>query len=67
MSSIHHIAENGFGAGTNDLYHRSLIVLFFYVLFAYYPSARPSYISDALSYIRDAVRSNPPFNVVESV
>jgi hypothetical protein len=29
MSSIHHIAENGFGAGTNELYHRCLIILFF--------------------------------------
>jgi len=49
MSSVHHIAESGFATGTNELYHR----------------ARPSYIPAVLNYIRDAVRSKPPFNIVE--
>ncbi|GLB34909.1 putative methyltransferase [Lyophyllum shimeji] len=47
--SVHAIAQTGFGHGTNDLYDR----------------ARPSYQPLALSYIRSAVKSTTPINVVE--
>ncbi|KAL0570249.1 hypothetical protein V5O48_011711 [Marasmius crinis-equi] len=46
---VHNLAEKGFGKGTNELYDR----------------ARPSYQSDALSYIKSNVRGESPCNVVE--
>ncbi|PFH54313.1 hypothetical protein AMATHDRAFT_72820 [Amanita thiersii Skay4041] len=49
MQSVHHIAQLGFGTGTNDLYDR----------------ARPSYQSAAISFIRGTLNSNSPSNVVE--
>ncbi|KAF9013859.1 S-adenosyl-L-methionine-dependent methyltransferase [Cyathus striatus] len=49
MAHVHATAQKGFGAGTNDLYDR----------------ARPSYQPQALSFIRNAVKAAPPFNVVE--
>ncbi|KAK0210951.1 S-adenosyl-L-methionine-dependent methyltransferase [Desarmillaria ectypa] len=49
MAIVHNVAQSGFGAGTNELYD----------------CARPSYQSNALSAIREAVRASPPFNVVE--
>ncbi|KAK0463935.1 S-adenosyl-L-methionine-dependent methyltransferase [Desarmillaria tabescens] len=49
MVVVHNVAQSGFGAGTNELYDR----------------ARPSYQSNALSAIREAVKASPPFNVVD--
>ncbi|EMD38390.1 hypothetical protein CERSUDRAFT_82644 [Gelatoporia subvermispora B] len=46
---VHHIAQKGFGVGTNDLYDR----------------ARPSYQAPVLSHVRNAIQSSPPYNVVE--
>lgn len=46
--SIHAIAQKGFGVGTNELYDR----------------VRPSYQSDALQYIRDAIDGDS-LNIVE--
>ncbi|KAI0362193.1 S-adenosyl-L-methionine-dependent methyltransferase [Trametes cingulata] len=47
--TVHSLAKEGFGSGTNELYDR----------------ARPSYQANALAHIRQAVRSSPPLNVVE--
>ncbi|OBZ75599.1 putative methyltransferase-like C25B8.10 [Grifola frondosa] len=46
---VHNIAKVGFGTGTNELYD----------------CARPSYQSNALSHIRNAIKSSGPLNVVE--
>ncbi|KAF8636552.1 hypothetical protein AX17_003364 [Amanita inopinata Kibby_2008] len=69
MSPIHQIAQTGFGTGTNELYDRPVI---HHPSPHTYPSstsdftrARPSYLSDAIVYIRNAIRSNPPFNIAE--
>ncbi|KZP19441.1 S-adenosyl-L-methionine-dependent methyltransferase [Athelia psychrophila] len=48
-TSIHAVAQQGYGAGTNDLYDR----------------ARPSYQSNAVSHIRQAVKTAGAVNVVE--
>ncbi|KAG7452431.1 S-adenosyl-L-methionine-dependent methyltransferase [Guyanagaster necrorhizus] len=49
MVIVHNVAQSGFGSGTNELYDR----------------ARPSYQSNALSAIREAVKATAPLNVVE--
>ncbi|KAK0503464.1 S-adenosyl-L-methionine-dependent methyltransferase [Armillaria luteobubalina] len=49
MAIVHNVAQSGFGSGTNELYDR----------------ARPSYQSQPLSAIREALKASPPFNVVE--
>lgn len=46
---VHSLAAEGFGIGKGELYDR----------------ARPSYPSDALAAIRNALRTEPPYNVVE--
>jgi len=48
-TSVHTTAKTGFGTGTNELYDR----------------ARPSYQSNAISHIRQAVNSTSPLNIVE--
>ncbi|KZP11949.1 S-adenosyl-L-methionine-dependent methyltransferase [Athelia psychrophila] len=48
-TSVHAVAQQGFGTGTNDLYDR----------------ARPSYQSNAISHIRQAVKAAGAINVVE--
>ncbi|KAI0831377.1 S-adenosyl-L-methionine-dependent methyltransferase [Trametes gibbosa] len=49
QTTVHVIAKEGFGTGTNELYDR----------------ARPSYQANALAHIRKSVRASPPLNVVE--
>ncbi|PPQ84077.1 hypothetical protein CVT26_013158 [Gymnopilus dilepis] len=49
MSSVHKVAQTGFGTGTNELYDR----------------ARPSYQPFALDFIRESVRASGPLNIVE--
>ncbi|KAH9842602.1 S-adenosyl-L-methionine-dependent methyltransferase [Rhodofomes roseus] len=49
MATVHKMAQEGFGTGTNELYDR----------------ARPSYQPAAISHIRDAISSPPPLNIVE--
>lgn len=46
---VHHVAQTGFGTGTNELYDK----------------ARPSYQAPAISYIRQAVKAPTPLNIVE--
>ncbi|KAI0807512.1 S-adenosyl-L-methionine-dependent methyltransferase [Fomes fomentarius] len=48
-STVHHLAKQGFGTGTNELYDR----------------VRPSYQPNALAHIRQAVKASSPLNVVE--
>ncbi|KAI9509618.1 S-adenosyl-L-methionine-dependent methyltransferase [Russula earlei] len=48
-NSVHEVAIKGFGCGTNDLYDR----------------ARPSYPSEALTYIRQEVTASGPLDIVE--
>ncbi|OCH94970.1 S-adenosyl-L-methionine-dependent methyltransferase [Obba rivulosa] len=48
-ATVHQIAAQGFGTGTNELYDR----------------ARPSYQSAVLSHVRNALKSPAPYNVVE--
>ncbi|KAI0079913.1 S-adenosyl-L-methionine-dependent methyltransferase [Panus rudis PR-1116 ss-1] len=48
-ATVHKVAQQGFGDGTNELYDR----------------ARPSYQPLALSHIRKAVRGSAPLNVLE--
>ncbi|CAL1704518.1 unnamed protein product [Somion occarium] len=48
-ATVHKMAKEGFGTGTNELYDR----------------ARPSYQSSALAHIKSSVRGTPPLNVVE--
>ncbi|KAA1471123.1 S-adenosyl-L-methionine-dependent methyltransferase [Dentipellis sp. KUC8613] len=48
---VHELAKKGFGQGTNELYDK----------------ARPSYQANALSYIRQSVKAQPPLNIVERV
>ncbi|KAL1944507.1 hypothetical protein VTO73DRAFT_2937 [Trametes versicolor] len=47
--TVHVVAKEGFGTGTNELYDR----------------ARPSYQANALAHIRNSVRGSPPLNIVE--
>ncbi|KAG7452430.1 S-adenosyl-L-methionine-dependent methyltransferase [Guyanagaster necrorhizus] len=49
MTIVHNVAQSGFGSGTNELYDR----------------ARPSYQSNTLSAIREAVKATAPLNVIE--
>ncbi|KAF9815295.1 hypothetical protein IEO21_04658 [Rhodonia placenta] len=49
MTTVHKLAQVGFGTGTNELYDR----------------ARPSYPPATLAHIRQSVRGSPPLNVVE--
>ncbi|KAA1471133.1 S-adenosyl-L-methionine-dependent methyltransferase [Dentipellis sp. KUC8613] len=46
---VHELARKGFGQGTNELYDR----------------VRPSYQANALSFIRQSVKAQPPLNIVE--
>jgi len=49
MATVHKVAQEGFGSGTNELYDR----------------ARPSYQPAAISHIRDAIASAQALNIVE--
>ncbi|CCM02384.1 uncharacterized protein FIBRA_04480 [Fibroporia radiculosa] len=49
MATVHQLAQQGFGTGTNELYDR----------------ARPSYQPAVLSHVRSATRGTSPLNVVE--
>ncbi|KAG0704244.1 hypothetical protein DFH29DRAFT_873866 [Suillus ampliporus] len=49
-TTVHTLAQTGFGTGTNDLYDR----------------IRPSYPAESLSYIRQIPKSTAPLNIVDS-
>ncbi|KAF8964667.1 S-adenosyl-L-methionine-dependent methyltransferase [Flammula alnicola] len=49
MSTVHKVAQSGFGTGTNDLYDR----------------ARPSYQRFTLDFVRESVKASGPLNIVE--
>ncbi|KAH8107106.1 S-adenosyl-L-methionine-dependent methyltransferase [Cristinia sonorae] len=49
MATVHKVAQDGFGTGTNELYDR----------------ARPSYQPFVLSHIRSVVRGTAPLNILE--
>ncbi|KAJ3028720.1 hypothetical protein HDV00_010083 [Rhizophlyctis rosea] len=51
MSTVHQTAQAGFGSGTNELYDR----------------ARPTYPSDALSFMRSKVFGTDNLNIIETL
>ncbi|KAK7054839.1 hypothetical protein VNI00_003302 [Paramarasmius palmivorus] len=66
MSTVHNIAAKGFGEGTNSLYDRQVSLTRRFKDFKLIKRrARPSYQPAALSHIRAATKSAPPFKILE--